>query len=217
MIRVAPTDDAQHLDDGFTLVEVTIVTVLIGLVMVVLATTFTVIVRSAPESQGHVDDARTLRALSTWLAQDVLSTEPVYVTPDLTLPWAAPPSALGFDIHPGNPGMCGSTAGTTNLAQLVWTQTDTATTFYSSNYRFDPASGGPAVRRITCEGPDLATMTEVSSIRLTSGLSAMQDFTPAPPFSTTTVQYEDLTSTLTITLASDTGNDAVVRVASRNP
>ncbi len=60
---------------GFTLPELVIVIVLLGLVLAVVAAAFTVIVRTHPSVEARDDDSRTLLGLTNYLPGDVSSTQ----------------------------------------------------------------------------------------------------------------------------------------------
>mgnify|MGYP000246919284 CR=1 FL=1 len=74
--RSAPTPTGTHRDDGFTLIEVIIVLVILGIVMSSLSLAFSVALRTNPDNESRVDDARSTRSLATWLSYDVSSTPP---------------------------------------------------------------------------------------------------------------------------------------------
>lgn len=204
----AAATSRRSLDRGFTLAETVIVTTLMGLVMGTLGLVVSAVLRTTPITEGHVDDARSLRDIATWLADDAMSSVALDITPAGS--WTAPPSPLGVDTHPDNPGLCGAFPGTTNLVQFAWRQVDSATRVFVSNYRFDPTGERPVVMRVTCTGGSFATLSESSRQRLTTGLAPAQNFATAS-------QYDGATRTLTLRLVSDSGTESLVRVASRNP
>lgn len=63
-------------DAGMTLVELLIVSVLLGLVTTVIAAAFITVLRVTPTTEFRIDDARTNRNLQGWLIRDVSSTPP---------------------------------------------------------------------------------------------------------------------------------------------
>ncbi len=73
------TNDRRHgrnRDSGFTLVEVLIVTLIMGVVMTTLAAVTSVILRTASPTEARTDNARSVQGLVTWLPQDVDATPP---------------------------------------------------------------------------------------------------------------------------------------------
>jgi prepilin-type N-terminal cleavage/methylation domain-containing protein len=118
--------ERRRPDLGFTLIEVLIVTLLMGVIATAIAAAFIVIVRTAPETQSRDDDARTLLGLTNYLPTDVSSTR-------------------GADIQiPGAPTSCGASAGT-SLLTLSWTD-DASGATTEVNYRFAQDSGWRIVR-----------------------------------------------------------------------
>lgn len=201
---------ASRPDAGFTLIETIVVVALMGLVMTVMASTTVVILRTSPQTTRNIDDARSIRGLSTWLSQDVMSTYAIDVTGDVTAPWSAPSSIYGFDTHPENPGLCGSVVGTVNIVQMAWKRTTTTTRVFVANYRFDPSASDASVIRITCEGASTSTLAATSRTELTAGLAIAQDFPEV-------ADYDAAGNELVVRLASDSGNEVLIEVASRNP
>lgn len=66
----------RSTDRGMTLVELVVVMSIVGLVTLVIAATFIVILRVAPATEFRIDDARSTRGLQTWLVRDIASTPP---------------------------------------------------------------------------------------------------------------------------------------------
>jgi prepilin-type N-terminal cleavage/methylation domain-containing protein len=112
---------AARRDAGFTLPEVLIVVVLMGVLMPVLAMTFSVVARTSPTSEARADDSRSLTNLTNWVSQDVSST-----------------SEDGFFIGTSAPdGGClpsSLPASSFNLLELHWRE---GTKRFVSNYRWE--------------------------------------------------------------------------------
>jgi prepilin-type N-terminal cleavage/methylation domain-containing protein len=198
-------------DRGFTLIELIVVMTVMGIAMSVLASATVVVLRTAPAVTGDIDEARSQRGLSTWLAQDAMSTYAVDVTGNVAIAWNPPASIFGFETHPGNPGLCpGTPAGTINLVEMAWKRGQGASTVYVANYRFDPNASNPRVLRMTCNGPSATSLTLRDSQILTQGLAASQPF---PNVS----DYDTVQNELIVRLLSQDGDTISVEVASRNP
>ena len=119
--------DRRQPDRGFTLPEVLIVVVLVGLMTSALAAAFIVIARTAPAAEARDDDSRTLLGLANYLPLDVSSTP------------------AGSDIQiPGGAMTCGSSPGT-SLLQLQWTDAGTGQTT-QVGYRYVDNDGWRIVR-----------------------------------------------------------------------
>ena len=120
----------QTRDGGFTLLETVIVVLIMGIVVPVLAFSFSVVVRSTPTAEDRADDSRSLLNLTTWLSQDVSSTR-----------------EDGFFIGTSAPtGGCLESsvpASSINLLELHWSE---GTEQYVSNYRW--ISTGPSVGQV---------------------------------------------------------------------
>ena len=124
-------------DKGFTLIEATISISIIGLISVVLAQVFTVVVHSTPKTDERIDNAKTLQGLVTWLPQDVDSTP-----------------GPNFDESPGASTGCSDNSGV-NLLRMEWTETTVSSgiaTRYIASYRHVLSDGHYRIKRVTCSG-----------------------------------------------------------------
>ena len=146
----------QRNGRGFTLVEVLIVVVILGLITFVIAAAFTVIVRSSPSNENRTDDARSLLGLTTWLPQDVASTQ-----------------INGFDAYDPSTsyeptyGCLGSPPGTT-LLRLDWGQSGST---YSAHYRYVQVGDQHRIRRYSCrDGGTADELNLTSDLPLIGGL-----------------------------------------------
>jgi hypothetical protein len=97
----------------FTLVEllISISISILGMITSVLALATVTVIKTTPVTESHINDARSLRALSSCLAQNAISTPATLVTD--------PAQPLGFCVAAGRQGLCGTPSDSTNLVQLV--------------------------------------------------------------------------------------------------
>ena len=113
-------------DSGFTLIEVLVVTIIMGVIVTVISGVVAVILRTQGPLATTTDDARSLRGAVTWLAHDVT---------------AVPPTGFNFSSFASS-GCSGGDAGS-SLVRLAWTEASTSTVNYIANYRFvDVLVGG---------------------------------------------------------------------------
>src|SRR5215211_2390797 len=111
----------SRTDRGFTLPELLIVVVLLGLVVSVIGAAFVVIIRTSPSVDARDDDSRSLLGLVNYLPGDVSSTRVA-------------------DTVIGNRNTaCGAQPGT-GLLYLSWTDSASGVTT-EVNYRFADVSG----------------------------------------------------------------------------
>lgn len=200
----APTGKVQGArDDGFTLVELLLVVIISGVLVVALATAISVALRTTPSTEERIDDARSTRSLSTYLAEDATST-----------PAFAPERPQGgFDVStvdgPAN-NDCGGPG--TNIVHMQWTETIVTERTYVANYRFVVEDGSARVRRIECSADVGDPYTVDFSRDLTPALDPS-----AAPVASLTLNSEGEVELLTFTLTGKTGETVLVEVASRNP
>lgn len=141
-------------DRGMTLVELLVVTSLLGLVMFVIAATFVTILRVTPSTEYRIDDARSTRGLHTWLVRDIGSTPPHVYDPGTGTGfvdgvWASPTAA---GVPPGD--VCIS--GGTHVLFMAWSDEGRS---YRAQYTIEgSATGGYEVVRTIC-GEDTAQMS----------------------------------------------------------
>lgn len=138
--------------DGFTLPEVIVVVVIIGLLATVLAAVFSVIVRTQPTAEARVDDARSLLGVTTWFPGDVNSTP---IEPSASSPsWNIDPSAAS--------GCSGAPTGTTNLIRLRWEEMSGGTALFEASYVLANV-GGWRIQRVYCEDGGPAELISLTS------------------------------------------------------
>jgi hypothetical protein len=211
---MTPTHPLRNRRDaGLTLVELIIVTTLLGLITTVIAAAFVTIIRVSPATQYRVDDARSVRALQTWLVRDVAS------TPTRQMTAAADLGTGGYIFSNGSTAwltgsdVCG--AGPGNILHMTWND---GVVRYNANYRI---AGGRVVRNY-CAGSSMSTLKLAGDVSTT--------FCTAPGFSSVysygTASGPDITSVeiCVRSLEADTGlnsgggdtKDIVLSVSSRN-
>jgi prepilin-type N-terminal cleavage/methylation domain-containing protein len=146
----------RRTDEGFTLVEVLIVMVLIGIVATVIAAAATVILRTQGPTNTRVQDSRTLHGLTSWLAQDASATPPGQ-----------------FDLSPAAPTGCVGVNPGTSLVRMNWSEDTGTAVNYVANYRFVDQGGGDfRIERHTCSGTGPGPYANPTVIRLGSRLSS---------------------------------------------
>jgi prepilin-type N-terminal cleavage/methylation domain-containing protein len=117
-------------DRGFTLPELLVTIVMMGLIVASLAAAFTSIVRTSPSSEARVDDSRALLNLTNWISQDVSSTD-----------------VNGFAVGDAASG-CSGVPTSDGLMELHWSE---GSTTYVANYRYvSNGTGVGVIHRYTC-------------------------------------------------------------------
>ena len=162
---------AERDDQGFTVIEVLIVIVVMGTLMSTLAAAIVISLRTAPNTEARLDDARSTRALATWLSYDTTSAPPFL-----------PEQAQGGIDLASTANDCGGAGA--NLLHLQWTERSFTPRTYVANYRFVEDE----IIRYYCaqsEGDDFVTL---SARRLTRGLDPAD-----PPTVTVTTIIETVT------------------------
>ena len=149
--------DRNRPDHGFTLPELLISIVMIGIIMTVLGGVFTVFLRSTPTTEARAQDARSVLGLVTWLPQDVDST----------------PSD-GFDVDPSTDSGCSVDPGI-NLLRMEWVEKiGSVTTTFISNYRHVSDVDAARLVRIKCSGDGSPPFAHGSEQNLTVATSHRQ-------------------------------------------
>ena len=148
-------------DRGMTLVELLVVTSLLGLVMFVIAATFVTILRVTPSTEYRIDDARSTRGLQTWLVRDFASTPPHVYDPG---------TRTGYvDGSQSSPAAAGVPAGDVCISSgihvlfMAWSDRGTS---YRAQYTIEgSATTGYEVVRTICGGNNaqLSLTGDVSS------------------------------------------------------
>ena len=154
------TRPERHRDAGFTLTEVLIVVVLMGLIATAIATVFTTIVRTTPPTEARADDARSLLGISIWLPTDVSSTPRSPLAAD-----ESGDTAGRWSVSSGPTG-CGPGDTGQNLLRLSWTENlGGSTTTYVAAYRIVDGPESARIERTTCVNGGART-----TINVTAGL-----------------------------------------------
>ncbi len=130
------TETNRGTDHGFTLIEVVIVTVLLGLMSLVIGFAITTVLRVTPTADSQVSNARSVQGLAVWFPADVASA--VASMSNIT----TTPSSLtcvGSETGPGS-----------NLIELRWTVDEPAASTFVAAYRLEPGVRGDIVHRYEC-------------------------------------------------------------------
>jgi prepilin-type N-terminal cleavage/methylation domain-containing protein len=193
----AEREDQRSRDAGFTLIEMTVSLVIMGTLMAALALAVSVTLRAAPTASDRIDDSRTTRGLSTWLAQDTTSTPNIPAGP-----------AGGMDTSPTS-GANDCKGEGQNIVHMSWTETFASTDTYVANYRFVGDGITARVARYTCsrQGAD-GDFTTSRAQFLTPLLDAA-----APPVG----DFDETANVLSFTLTGQTGETVLIETSSRNP
>jgi prepilin-type N-terminal cleavage/methylation domain-containing protein len=186
-------------DRGFTLIEVLIVISILGTIVSSLAFAFVAIVKTSPNIEVRIDDARSTRGLATWLSHDTTSAPPF-------LPAQA---AGGIDISAGA-NDCMVPGGSNNILHLTWRERGFDTKTYVANYRYVVDGGVARIVRYSCSNSGAGYSTP-SAINLTSGLSPATPPVVTPNFVGTDVASVDLL------LTAKSGTKVLIETGSRNP
>jgi prepilin-type N-terminal cleavage/methylation domain-containing protein len=149
---------ADRSERGFTLIEVTLATVITGIIVGAIATALAIMLGSYPSSASRLAQSSNAQLLSSWLIPDVQSAS-----------WSD--ANFSIDTRSGTPssGCTGPTVGT-NVVKLHWSDFDTGG-FFDADYRLDPttaqlmryycaAGGSPS---LTVVGRDIASATAVQT------------------------------------------------------
>lgn len=154
-VGARPADVGSRCD-GFTLVELLVSMVVMGIISTVIASVIGVAVKNNPEVELRTDAALTLKGVTTWLPQDVDSTPPD-----------------GFDTNPSTASGCAQSPGV-NLLRMQWTETTTgATQTFIANYRFVNSGGQNMIQRISCDGTSSFPLGNTSVLKATGPLAPM--------------------------------------------
>ncbi len=148
--------DRGRRDAGFTLTEVIIVVVIMGIISVAIGGVFSVIVRTTPPTEARADDARSLLGLSTWLPADVNSTP-------MTPSGSVDAEGASFDRRPGASSTCSSGNDGTNLLKLRWTEQFGGTVRYDVSYRIVERDSGWHIVRVSCTNGGTATVNNLTA------------------------------------------------------
>lgn len=193
----------RRQDPGFTLVELLIAVAVLGILMSTISAAIVVTLRTTPDTERRLDDARSTRSLATWLSHDTTSAPPFLPEREQGgVDVSTAPSADNND--------CGG-AGT-NLLHLQWTEDSFLHRTYVANYRFVVDSGDGEIIRYSCSKPESAAFGDASSLRMVEGIdpSAVPTVTPHldPAGDVESVTFE---------LDGQSGERVFVETSSRNP
>lgn len=193
----------KRLDSGFTLIEVLIVTVVLGVVTSAIAVSFSVIVRATPQTEVRVDDARSTRGLATWLAHDTTSAPPF-------IPEQAQGGINVTQSATADNNDCGGSGN--NILHLQWLEDGFVNQTFVANYRYVDNGTQGMVVRYTCSRVGAAPFAGTAVQNLTSGLAPASSPVAIPvmgaPGKATSVDFQ---------LTALSGETVFVQTGSRNP
>lgn len=200
--RSSAAPASPRRDPGFTLVELVIAVSLVGLITTVLAAAIVVSLRTIPNTENRLDDARATRALATWLSHDTTSA-----------PRFLPEQQQGginlATTVTGDNNDCGGEG--TNLLHLQWTEDSFVDTTHVANYRFVIEGDKGQIRRYTCSAVGTGAFSSSAGRILTSGLDPTQLPVVVPEPATGEV------AALTFQLVGKAGETVSIETGSRNP
>lgn len=189
-----------------TLLEVVVSIAVSSVLISGLTSALLMTLRTTPTTEVRIDDARSTRSLSTWLAHDTTSApgfEPAQVNG-------------GFDVDtapgPGN-DKCGADPTTSNLLHLTWIEQGSQNLGFVANYRWRVDGGVGEIVRYSCERVGAGPYGSVRSFPLAFGLD------PATP-PTVTLVRDTMTGrvlSVKLRLVSIGGDDVLVETGPRNP
>lgn len=209
MTETAP--DHPHLDEcprrdrGFTLIEILIVTTILGMIVAALSGAVIVVLRASPTTEVRIDDARSTRGLSTWLSHDVAST-PAFSPPE--------PGRGGFVTGAGTvTGANECAAPGNNILEMTWVERITPWTTHVASYRIVSQGETSTLRRYSCSRTGTGPYSVPTSANLTAGLRAEH------PVSATLVRDGGTGPVIRVELrlTGRSGETVIVDTASRNP
>lgn len=189
-------------DHGFTLVEVLIVMMILGIVVTSIAAAFSVIVRATPATEVRVSDARSTRGLATWLSHDTTSA-----------PRFAPSTAQGgIGVHPSNDDCLVGGSANTNVLHLSWNENGFSNRTWVANYRYVVDGDEARIVRYTCSRSGSGPFTGAEALNLTAGLN------PSTPPVVVLNPGSDptLVESIDFLLTATSGETVLVQTGSRN-
>lgn len=162
-------DGTRDADRGFTLIEVMVVAVLLGLITAVIAFAITTVLRVTPVAESQVTNARSIQGLTAWFSSDAASVVPD--DPD-GVNLTSPLKCANSEASPG-----------ANLVEFRWTAAEPSTTTFVAAYRLEPSAAGHSVYRYECSGSGSPPYSATTTQKLTGPLSDFNNvtWTTSPP------------------------------------
>ncbi len=163
------TERTSDADRGFTLIEVVVVTVLIGLIATVIAFAITTVLRVTPVADSQVTNARSLQGLTAWFSDDAAS---VVASGSGSVNLTSPLKCANSEASPG-----------ANLVEFQWTVEEPSTTTFVAAYRLEPNGVGQSVYRYECSGSGSPPFAGTITQKLTGALANFNNvtWTSSPP------------------------------------
>jgi prepilin-type N-terminal cleavage/methylation domain-containing protein len=181
-------------DLGFTLPELLISIVMMGLIASVVLMALVTSLRTAPNIAERADDAIALQGITTFLPPDVDSTEP---------------GAIDTDVTRAS-GCAGGDQGQ-NVVHLSWSETfNGTTTEYVADYRFVPDGVGGTIVRYKCSGTPVLGSPAVLTLSAQLGPTA-------PTVVAFDTDGDGRDDSLTMEITTFAGAAIEIAAASKNP
>lgn len=193
----------HRTDQGFTLIEVLVVMVILGIIVSSIAAAFSVIVRVSPNTEVRIDDARSTRGLATWLSHDTTSAPPF-------LPEHAEGGIEIGQTATATNNDCGAPGA--NVVHLQWLENGFTNRTFVANYRFVVDGAKARVVRYTCSKTGSGAFGPASAVNLTSGLDP-----GIPPVVTPLSVVIGEVYSLKLKLTATSGDKVLIETGSRNP
>jgi choice-of-anchor A domain-containing protein/prepilin-type N-terminal cleavage/methylation domain-containing protein len=154
---------ADRADRGVTLVELTVVISIMGVITTVLMGGIVVVLRSEPVISRGVSESHDQQQLLNYLYNDVRATEAVDVNNDDT--------RFGYTRVIDADGCPGGSAGP-NVLQLTWLD---ANEVHRSSYRLVNDVDGALLQRDECHGSSIATLASTASVNIADQLDRVPE------------------------------------------
>lgn len=149
-------------DRGVTLVELTVVVAILGVITTVVSAGIVVIMRADPVVSRSIAQSHDQQQLLNYLYEDARATDSVDVNTNH--------ASFGYTRDAAAPGCPGGTSGP-NVLQMTWRE---AASVQRSSYRLiDQPGGGSLLQRDHCSGSSIASLGPASTLNVADQLDAV--------------------------------------------
>lgn len=214
MMRRTRARRTERVDGGFTLIEVLITTAVVAVIAGSITAAFAVIVRVAPTTELRIDDARSTRALATYLSHDTTSAPPYENEIDGDGA-ARSEGGIIVDTSLANPNNddCGvGSASNINVLHLQWVESGTNVETFVANYRFVTDGTEGSVYRYTCSRVGAGAFSTPVGQEMTAGLDPS-----VVPAMNLLIDADGEAYSVEFTLTAPSGETVTIETGSRNP